>query len=103
MRPTATDAGTTRDCDPRVPARRGKMPAVMTADMPAPAGMTAEMFAATGMAAEMSVPSPAGTMATTVAAPMATTVATPMTAAAFWARQRETRQRNRENGDRNDA
>ena len=82
MRPTAADAGATRDCDPRVPARRGKTPAVMTA----------EMLAATGMATEMCVPSPAGTMATTVAAPVATPVATPMTAAAaFWACQRETR------------
>ncbi len=51
MRPTATDAGATRDYDPRVPARRSKMPgpAVMTAEMPAPAGMTAEMFAAAGV------------------------------------------------------
>jgi len=103
MDPTATDAGATRDCGPRVPARRGEMPgpARMTAEMPAPAGMTAEMLAAAGMAAEMRGPSPAA-MATTVASPVASPVATPMTAA-FWACQRETRQRNRENGDRNDA
>jgi len=68
MRPTATDAGATRGCDPRVPARRSKMPG--------PAVMTAEMR----------VPSPAVTVAPTVTTPMAAAVT-----AAFWAGQRETR------------
>ena len=97
MRPTATDAGATRDCDPRVPARRGEMPgpAVMTAEMPAPR-MTAEMLAPPdGRRNARALPA---AMATTVTTPMATAVT-----AAFWACQRETRQRNRKNGDRNDA
>jgi hypothetical protein len=92
MRPTA--AGAARDCDPRVPARR---------EMPGPAVVAAEMLAPAGMAAEMRAPSPA--VATAMAAAVATTMATAVatTAAAFWACQREARQRNRENCDRNDA
>ena len=104
MRPTATAAGATYDCAPRVPARRGEIPApaAMTAEMPAPAAMSAEVFATAVMAAEMftsaggaadmRAPSPAVTMAT------AATVT-----AAFWAGQRQARQRNRKDCDGNDA
>jgi hypothetical protein len=92
MRRTANVAGATRDCAPRVPARRGEMPApaAMSAEVFATAMMAAEMLTSAGGAAGMRAPSPAVTMATTVTA-------------AFWAGQRQARQRNREDCDGNDA